>query len=254
VTDTSTDVFQRGAFALVQPRRGAHRAGMDALVVAAAVPSGFKGQLVDLGAGAGAVALAVLARCPQARALLVDNAPAMLACAAATLALPGNRALAERARLIEADAALSGAARAAAGLADRSADFIVMNPPFNAASDRRSPRSLRAAAHVMAPGGLAAWIRTAAALARPAAGFAAILRPEQLGQVLAALEGRFGGIELTAVHARDGDAAIRLVVRARRGSRARLALRPALVLDGADGRPTARAAAIIDGEATLFGD
>ena len=84
VTDTSTDVFQRGAFALVQPRRGAHRAGMDALVVAAAVPSGFKGQLVDLGAGAGAVALAVLARCPQARAHLVDNAPAMLACAAAT--------------------------------------------------------------------------------------------------------------------------------------------------------------------------
>ncbi|TIT88992.1 MAG: methyltransferase, partial [Mesorhizobium sp.] len=49
----TVDAFHRGRFWLVQPRSG-HRAGMDAMMLAAAVPSSFAGRLADFGAGAGA--------------------------------------------------------------------------------------------------------------------------------------------------------------------------------------------------------
>ncbi|TIW14778.1 MAG: methyltransferase, partial [Mesorhizobium sp.] len=50
----TVDAFHRGRFWLVQPSQGGHRAGMDAMMLAAAVPSGFSGRLADFGAGAGA--------------------------------------------------------------------------------------------------------------------------------------------------------------------------------------------------------
>lgn len=253
--ETTIDAFHRGAFLLVQPKHGAHRAGMDAMMLAAAVPEGFAGVVADLGAGAGAAGLAVLSRCPQTRAILVENAPEMVDCARATLALPLNAALAERARIIEADVALAGAARQLAGLSDRCADVVIMNPPFNARHDRETPSALKARAHVMDAGGLEPWLRTAAAMARPGGLLAAILRPEQIGEALAGLSGRFGGVEVKPIHPRADRAAIRIVVRARRGSRARLAILPPLVLHpaGSD-RFSGEADAINNGCAALFGD
>lgn len=254
MAEASIDSFFHGRFALVQPLKGAHRAGMDALVLAAAVPAAFEGTLADLGAGAGAASLAVLARCPQASAVLIENAQEMAACARSTLALEQNAAFAGRARVMEADVTLAGAARRIAGLVERFADFVIMNPPFNDAADRAAPAALKARAHVLPRGGLDAWLRTAAALAGKGAGFAAILRPETIGALLAGLEGRFGGIALKPVHASADRPAIRIVARAWRGSRARLSFAPPFVLRDDANRPTALANAITNGEATLFGD
>ena len=53
-TAHTIDAFHRGNFWLVQPRGKGHRAGMDAMMLAAAVPSHFAGRLADFGAGAGA--------------------------------------------------------------------------------------------------------------------------------------------------------------------------------------------------------
>ncbi|MCR4269269.1 methyltransferase, partial [Nitratireductor sp. ZSWI3] len=55
----SVDSFHRDAFRLVQPARGGHRSGIDAMLVAAALPDGFAGAVADLGAGAGAAGFAV---------------------------------------------------------------------------------------------------------------------------------------------------------------------------------------------------
>ena len=52
----SIDVFHRGRFELVQPSGQGHRSGIDAMMLAAAVPEGFDGHCADLGAGAGAAA------------------------------------------------------------------------------------------------------------------------------------------------------------------------------------------------------
>lgn len=250
----TVDAFHRGKFWLVQPANKGHRAGMDAMMLAAAVPSDFSGKLADLGAGAGAAGLAVLSRCHGAEATLVDISPEMAECARRSVALEQNRHLRERTRILVADAATSGEARTAAGLSDRSFDFAVMNPPFNAARDRSSPDVLRKVAHVMDDGMFEAWIRTASAIGRPRGRLALIARPASLKSILDALTGRFGSVEIMPVHPRSDMPAIRVIFRAAKGARGSGSLMPPLVLHEADGRFTARAEAINNGEASLFGD
>ena len=253
--EASIDAFHRGRFHLVQPRYGGHRAGMDAMMLAAAAPTAFSGLVADLGAGAGGAGLAVLARCPRARALLVEREPAMADFARRTLDLEANAGVAGRASLLVADVALAGRARTEAGLADRSVDLVLMNPPFNEARDRQTPDLLRKAAHVMEEGLLERWIRTAAAILKPSGSIALIARPQSLAEILGAMEGRFGGIEIRPIHPRPGAAAIRVVVRGVRGSRRTMALCAPLFLHEIEGeRFSAEADAIANGLASLFGD
>ena len=253
--DVSRDAFHRGRFWLTQPVQSGHRAGMDAMMLAAAAPSGFGGKLADFGAGAGAVGLAVASRCSDATVALVENAPEMLDCATRTLADPDNDAIVRRVSLLDADVSLTGKARNDAGLFDNSFDYVVMNPPFNAPNDRATPDDLKRVAHVAHDGLLESWIRSAAAVVRPRGGMAAILRPEMLPAMLSAMTGRFGGLQIMPIHPRDDKAAIRIVVRGVRGSRAALKLCPPLFLhEQRSDRFCARADAINNGLASLFGD
>ena len=72
-----------------------------------------------------------------------------------------------------------------------------------------------------------------------------------LAEVLAALDGRFGDIAVLPVHGRAGQPAIRVLVRARKGSRAPLTLLPGLMLNDEAGRPTAEAEAVLRGAEAL---
>ncbi|WP_347879841.1 tRNA1(Val) (adenine(37)-N6)-methyltransferase [Tianweitania aestuarii] len=251
----TVDAFHRGVFQLVQPREQGHRAGTDALILAASVPNGFNGTVADLGAGVGAAGLAVLSRCPQAKALLVERSPDMVEWAQRTLALDANAALSTRATILQADVALTGAARRTGGLADNSVDFVILNPPFNALPDRSSPDALRAEAHVMTPDLFEQWLRTAAAIVRPKGGVAVIARPQSLFDILRAFAGRFGRAEMLPIHPRPDKPATRIVVRGELGSRAGLSLLPPLVVHDTVGNGfSERADAINNGRATLFGD
>ncbi|MDQ6436032.1 methyltransferase [Mesorhizobium sp. LHD-90] len=239
----------------MQPKKGGHRAGMDALVLAAAVPGDFSGRAVDFGAGAGAVGFAVATRCPNASVLLVERSPEMADYAERSLAHPKNAALASRVSLLVADVARAGRARAAAGLADRSADFVLMNPPFNESRDRATPNPLRRDAHVAGETMFEDWLRSAAAVLRPKGRVALIARPASLAKILSAMEGRFGGAEIVPVHPDAESPAIRIVVRATRGARGDVSLHAPLFLhEQADNRFTPLAEAINAGEASLFMD
>jgi tRNA1(Val) A37 N6-methylase TrmN6 len=247
----TTDAFHRGAFHLIQPRSG-HRAGMDALVLAASLPAGFAGRLADFGAGAGAAGFAAAARCPKAEVTLFERAPEMAAFARKSLALAENAALTSRIRVAEADVLATGAARQAAGLGDRSFDFVIMNPPFNNAADRQSPDALRRAAHVAEPALFEGWLKSAAAALEAKGGLALIARPQSLPAVLAALGRRFGGAEIAPIHPRREKPAIRIVVRACKGSRAALSLLPPLVLHDDNGTLSQKAEKISNGRIGLF--
>ncbi|WP_306119647.1 MULTISPECIES: methyltransferase [unclassified Roseitalea] len=249
---TTTDAFHRGGFLVVQPARGHHRSGLDAMLLAACVEDGFAGTLADLGAGAGAAGLAVLNRCPKARAVLVENDPVMGGCLRATLRLEHNAHLAGRARIVEADLTATGKARAAAGLADRHFDRVIANPPFNDPRDRVSPRPGRASAHVIDAETMTAWMRTAAAICRPGGRLALIVRPSMLAHWLSALEGRFGAIAIRAVHPRTEANANRVLIGAVRGSRARMTILPSLTVHANRGHTlTERAEALTNGRAAL---
>ena len=76
-----------------------------------------------------------------------------------------------------------------------------------------------------------------------------IWRADGLAEVLAALDARFGDVAVLPVHGRAGAPAIRVLVRARKGSRAPLALLPGLMLNDEAGKPTAAAEAVLRGAA-----
>ena len=228
--DFSIDSFHRGKFHLVQPKNSGHRSGIDAMMLAAAVPDRFSGQCADLGAGAGAAGMAVLSRLPDAKVTMFENDQMMAECARHSLALPQNANFAGRANVIEADVTLRGDAREAAGLINNQFNFAIFNPPFNDPADRQTPDTTKANAHVMSETLFEDWFRTAAAIVKQGGGMALIARPQSLGDILNAIGKRFGALEIIPVHPYANAAAIRVIVRGVKGSRARLKFLPAHVL------------------------
>lgn len=239
----TVDAFHYGRFHVVQPKGRGHRSGMDAMLLAALVADQRPIRVADLGAGAGAAGMAVAARLPEARVLLVERSPDMAGFARRSLALAENAALAPRIDVLEADVTLTGRARLAAGLADDRFDHVIMNPPFNDASDRTTPDPLKAEAHAMVDGLFEQWIRTAGAILVPGGQLSLIARPESIAEIIAACGKRFGGLEITALHPRDGENAMRILVTAIKGSRARLVFRAPLIMHDAG---THRFSALVD--------
>jgi tRNA1(Val) A37 N6-methylase TrmN6 len=249
----TVDAFHRGRFVLVQPKGSGHRSGIDAMLLAGAVPTNFAGQVVDLGAGAGAAGLAVASRCAGANIALVERDAIMAHFARMSVAHPDNSVLAGRAHVIQADVSLTGKQRLAAGLIDNHFDFAIMNPPFNLARDRRTPDPLKSDAHVMVADMFDIWLRTAAAILKANGSIAIIARPQSLPELFEAMKNRFGGIKIFPVLARKNEPAIRIIVCATKGSRADLSLFPPLVLHDPTGNGfLERAEMICNGVAGLF--
>jgi tRNA1(Val) A37 N6-methylase TrmN6 len=235
VTTETIDSFHRGRFHLVQPLGQGHRSGMDAMLLASLVAADRPCRVADLGAGAGAAGMAVASRLDDAEILLVERSPLMADFARRSIALAENQPFVARVSVLEADVALTGRARVAAGLLDDSFDHVIMNPPFNDGSDRRTPDALKAEAHAMVEGLFETWIRTAGAILRPGGQMSLIARPQSIADIIAACGRRFGGIEITPLHPRPGENAVRILVTAIKQSRARLILRAPLIMHETEG-------------------
>ena len=249
--ETTCDLFFRGRFAALQPARGGHRSGSDALLLAAALPEGASGRLCELGAGAGVAAFAALTANPELGATLVEIDRDMAELARKSLELQHNRHLHGRAEIIIGDAAADARSRRKCGLAENAFDFVIMNPPYRRAAQRPSPDERRRLAHHTGADGLDPWLRNAAAILKPGGMLAMIWPSERLAEVLLAAKNRFGGLSITPLHAKAGEPATRIIVTAKRGGRAPLAIRPAVVLHEAGGKSTGIAEALLNGKARI---
>jgi tRNA1(Val) A37 N6-methylase TrmN6 len=241
------DRWLGGRLMLVQPKRG-HRVGTDAVLLVAAAGDARQGRIVDVGAGVGAVGLALAERNPLASVDLVEFDPELAQLAESNAARNGLEA---RARVLRLDA-LNSRERREAGLAE-SASCVVTNPPFfDAKAVRASPDEGRARAHVLARvqsgDALADWIQASLAILAPGGRFVMIHRPDALSAILAAIGSRLGALALLPVHPTIGATAHRLLVSGVKGSKASLRVASGLVLHGPDGRLTAEADALHRGE------
>jgi tRNA1(Val) A37 N6-methylase TrmN6 len=222
------DAFLGGRLRVVQPGKG-HRAGIEAVLIAAAAPVLPGQSVLDIGAGVGVAGLCALIRVAGARALLVEAEPDLAELARRNAARNG---LADQVTVVTADVT-------ARGVIDRLGltagfDHALANPPFfDPARSRSSP--VKAPAHVARPGALDDWVRFAAAALRPGGSLTLVHRAEALDLVLAAFGRRFGGVSILPLHPRPGRAASRIIVQGVKGSRAPLSIRPGLVLHGTDG-------------------
>jgi tRNA1(Val) A37 N6-methylase TrmN6 len=231
---------------LRQPKAG-HRAGHDAMLLAAATPAHQGDRVVDFGAGVGAAGLAVATRVAGIEIVLVEIDEGLAALARGNAASNGIEA-----RVIALDVASSAESFATAGLTPDSVDLVLMNPPFNdAARHRSSPDKSREIAHVADAATLESWSHAARRILKSGGVLSLIWRADALGQVLSALDRGFGSLAILPVHGDPTAPAIRVLIRAVKAGRAPTQIYPGLMLNDESGVPNKQVQEILAGKGAL---
>jgi tRNA1(Val) A37 N6-methylase TrmN6 len=244
--DITEDAFLGGQLRLKQKRSG-HRAGHDAILLAAATQARAGDRVVDLGTGVGTAGLALGRRVAGIRLSLVEIDPELAELARANAA--ANEIAAEA---IVLDVTADAQAFAAHGLVPDSIDVVLMNPPFNdPARHRGSPDQMRHSAHVATEETLQAWVHAARRILRSDGALTLIWRADGIADVLAALSRGFGSLSILPVHGEAGRPAIRVLVRAVKGGRAPTRLLPGLMLNDESTVPKKEVRDILEGRAVL---
>jgi tRNA1(Val) A37 N6-methylase TrmN6 len=238
------DAFLGGALHILQPRRS-YRAGLDAVLLAAACPARADEPVLDAGAGVGTVGLCV-ARRAAARVTLVEKEPELAELARKNAERNG---LSDRVAIIEADVSSGGRPfheREGGSLKPGAFAHAVANPPYVPAGEGTEPPDrLKAAAHQMADDDLDRWVRFLATALTGDGTATMIHRADALGAVVSAFESRFGAIRVFPIFPREAVAANRIIVQGVKGSRAPLQILPGLVLHGDGNGFLPRAEAIL---------
>lgn len=215
----SRDAFLGGALHLWQPRRG-YRAGVDPVLLAAAVPAVAGQSVLELGCGVGVASLCLGSRVPG-------------------LKLYGVEIQQDYAVLAQRNAEGNGIAFAVTcadlrALPDelrmQSFDHVMINPPYFARDNgTRSDDPGRD----IALGGdtpLADWIEVAARRLGPKGVLTLIQRVDRLPEVLAGLQDRLGSVIVRPLVARTGASPDLFILQARKSGRAPFRILPQLVM------------------------
>jgi tRNA1Val (adenine37-N6)-methyltransferase len=223
------DTFLGGKVRITQSQTG-FRSGLDAVMLAAAVPAVTGQSFLELGAGDGTASLCLAARVPGVSVVGVEREESLVALACDNAAANHADCTFVAADIFALPAELK-----------REFDQVFCNPPFHG-EGQPSPDAARAAA-LMDDGQLRDWLKLG--LQRTVSGgfFTAILRADRLNEALAALPQT--GVSLFPLWPREGVAAKRVIIQARKASRAAFSLLPGLVLHRDDGSWTPGAEAVL---------
>ena len=233
---TTTDAFLGGRVCVRQPAKG-FRSGVDAVLLAAAVPAKTGERVLELGCGAGVALMCLAAR--------VDG-----------LALDGVERQAELAELAQENVKPTGARIWEADLAEMpldlrqiSFDHVFANPPyFSTFSGDTGDNPIRAGSRHETTE-LSQWAKVAMRRLRTGGSLTFIQRADRTLDMIQCLGQGVGDVCILPIVARDGRDAKLVIVSARKGSKAPFRLLSPLVMhdgpkhmsDSDDYSPSARA-------------
>jgi tRNA1(Val) A37 N6-methylase TrmN6 len=232
VTEFTEDGFLDGRIRVRQFTRG-FRSGLDAVILAAAVPAQSRDTVLELGSGAGVASLCLAARVPNCAITGIEIDSALVSLANENAATNG---VADRARFIQADVLnLPSELR-------MELDHVFCNPPFHDSEGERSPDKYRALA-LQDSGDLPRWLETGVKRTVSGGTFTVIVRADRLNEALGVLPEY--GISVFPLWPKRDAPAKRVLVQLQRGKRTPLALLPGLVLHEQDGQYTPEAGAVL---------
>jgi tRNA1(Val) A37 N6-methylase TrmN6 len=238
--DVTRDGFLGGAVTVVQPVQG-YRAGLDAVLLAAAIDAGRGQVIAEAGSGAGAALLCAARRLEMAKFTGFERDSEMVELAREGVGLNGFDS---RVMISVADVSLREA------VAENAFDQSFCNPPFFDPGSVRRPAPGRQAAY-LAKTPLKDWVLFVHHITRPGGSMTLIHRAAALADLLELLNRYAGEIEVMPVRPAPGAPAHRVLVRGRKGLRkGPVTLYEGLTLHVVEGGPsTPRADAVLAGGA-----
>lgn len=246
--DLTDDAFLGGRLRVLQPARG-FRSGIDAVLLAAAVPATAGERVLDVGTGAGVAALCLARRVEGAAATGIEIQAALCALARANVE---RNDLDGKVDIVEADVRAPARALAQAGVARAAFDHVIANPPYYEEGRARPAGDPgKARASMLGPEDIERWVRFMVSMARPGGTVTLIHRADALPRLLALFDRRAGAVTVLPIHPRAGEPAGRVLMTGRTASRAPFALRPGLVLHGEGNAYTPEAEAVLRHGAAL---
>lgn len=218
-SDLTCNDFLGGALRLWQPRSG-YRAGVDPVLLAASVPARAQQTVIELGCGAGAAILCLMARVPGLKVTGVELQPAYAELAQKN-AVENDMSL----RVINADLT-----ELPDDLRQQQFDHVLANPPYYR-SGAHSPAQDQGRSVALSEGtALFDWIDVAARRLAPRGYLHMIQKADRLPDMLSACAGRLGSVEVLPLAPRTGRAAELVILRARKGGRAAFRLHAPVIL------------------------
>ena len=217
--EITTNAYLGGRLQIRQPAKG-YRAGVDPVLLAAAVPALSGQSVLELGCGVGTASLCLGCRVPGLSITGVEIQPDYAALAQENADLNGQAmavVVADLAQLPEA-------------LRQQRFDHVIANPPY---FDRAASTGAQDAGRERAMGEatpLALWIDVAARRLAPKGHASFVHRAERLPDILGAMQGRLGSVEVLPLQPRTGRGAGLVLVRGRKGGRAAFRLHAPVVM------------------------
>ncbi len=221
--ETTHDGFLGGRLVLEQPMRG-YRAGVDPVLLAAAVPAVPGQSVLEFGCGVGAASLCLGARVGGLSLTGLELQPAYAALARTNAAANG----------LEMEVLGGDIARIPECLRARSFDHVIANPPYYLPQARRAAADPGRETALAEDLPLARWIDAAVRRLRPGGRLTMIQRADRLADLLAGCDARLGDLRLLPLAPRVGRPAELVILRARKGARGDLRLLAPLVLHEGD--------------------
>lgn len=214
------DRFLSGRLILGQPVKG-YRAATDAVFLAAACPAQTGETVLDLGCGAGAASLCLAARVPGVVLAGLEVQPEYADLARRNAARNDVVMEIETGDLTQMPKGLR-----------RGFDHVIANPPWYPQGGTPSPLARRDTA-LRAELPVSDWVQAAARRLSPGGSLTLIAGADSLPVLLAALAPKLGSAAVLPLAPREGRAAPRVILRARKGGRAPFRLlAPFVVHDG----------------------
>lgn len=217
--DLTCNDFLGGKVRLLQPKSG-YRAGVDPVLLAAAIPVHSGQKILELGCGAGQMLLCLGARVADLRLTGVELQPAY-----ADLARRNGCENAQDLEIIQADLT-----HLPTDLRQRQFDHVMANPPYFRAGAHSPAQDAGRQVALAGPTPLELWIDVAARRLSHKGYLHMIQRADRLPEMLSACAGRLGSLEVLPLAARDGRQAELVILRARKGGRAEFRLHAPFVL------------------------
>ena len=221
----SIDAFLGGKVRLKQSDK-AFKGTSDAVLVAAAVSAKPGETVLDVGTGNGVISLCLNARIHGLDFTGIDCQDEVL-----TLAKENTKLNRVKFTPVLADLAIIPSP-----IHGKQFHHVVTNPPFYTEPHQRKAPQQAIACHQSVS--LTDWLKFCLRHVRAKGTLTVINRTEALPEILSALEGKIGAMEVFPIASKENEPAPRIIIRGRMNSRKPLCLYPPLIMHQRDGKRT----------------